>query len=412
MRDITLYENLLGLKPPWKVSGVDLDLAGKEVVVRVAVEEGVLWGCPVCTRRMHVHDWHERAWRHLDTCQFRTIIKARVPRVKCPEHGTTMVRVPWAEPNSRFTALFERLAIDLLRDCSIRAAARHLRLSWDECDHIKARAVARGLARKEEVASKAVCIDEKSVGRGHDYVTVVTKVTEAGPVLDFIGDGRDEHALDAFWAAQSPAGLEHIGCVCMDMWRPYIKSVAAHFPGGIGAIVHDPFHIIQHMNKAVDEVRRGELRVLSDEDAKALKGTRQMWLYGFERLPEKWNERMRAFKDSMFKTARAWRLKETLRALYQCADLAQARAFFDQWYRDAMRSKLGPVKKVARMLKSHLDQVLSFFIHRLTNAYSEGMNSIIQALIKRANGYRSRERLKRDLFFHLGALNLYPNTDQ
>ena len=137
-----------------------------------------------------------------------------------------------------------------------------------------------------------------------------------------------------------------------------------------------------------------------------------MWLYGFENLPEKWGERLRALKESQLKTARAWRLKETLRAMYQCENAAQASALFKQWYRDAMRSKLEPVKKVARMLKDHLPQVLSYFIYRVTNAYSEGMNSIIQVLIKRANGYRSRARLKRDLFFHLGALNLYPDITQ
>lgn len=409
MRDITLYESLLGIGPPWRIEKVDLRLEQGEVVLHVAVKEEVLWGCPECAQRMHVHDYHVRRWRHLDTCQCKTLIEARVPRVKCPEHGTAMVRVPWAEPHSRFTALFERLAIDLLRDCSITAASKHLRLSWDECDHIKAKAVERGLRRKGEVLGRALCIDEKSVGRGHDYVTVVTKVTESGPVLDYLGDGREEQALDGFWKASSTAVLEQVECVSMDMWKAYINAVEAHLPAGKQAITHDPFHIIQHMNKAVDDVRRQEVNLLSPDKGKALKGTRPMWLYGFENLPEKWDERLRALKDSQMKTARAWRLKETLRAMYQCENAAQAGALFTQWYRDAMRSKLAPVKKVARMLKNHLPQVLSYFIHRITNAYSEGMNSIIQALIKRANGYRSRERLKRDLFFHLGALDLYPS---
>jgi len=383
-----------------------------EVVLHVAVDGEALWGCPKCAQRMHVHDYHVRRWRHLDTCQCKTIIEARVPRVKCSKHGTRMVQVPWAEPHSRFTAMFERLSIDVMHDCSIQAARKHLRLSWDECDHIKARAVERGLRRKGEIATDTICIDEKSVGRGHDYITVVTKLTETGPVLDYIGDGREEQVLDAFWMAHSTAALESIVCVSMDMWKPYIKAVEANLPAGKQAITHDPFHIIQHMNKAVDAVRRQEANLLPFDEAKTLKGTRQMWLYGFENLPEKWGERLRALKESQLKTARAWRLKETLRAMYQCENAAQASALFKQWYRDAMRSKLEPVKKVARMLKDHLPQVLSYFIYRVTNAYSEGMNSIIQVLIKRANGYRSRARLKRDLFFHLGALNLYPDITQ
>lgn len=412
MRDIALYEQLLGLSRPWRVDRVDLRLEQGEIVVHVVVEEGALWGCPKCSQRMHVHDYHARRWRHLDTCQCKTIIECDVPRVRCPEHGTVMVKVPWSEPHSRFTAMFERLAIDLMRDCSITAACKHLRLSWDEGDHIKARAVDRGLRRKKEVIAPAICIDEKSVGRGHTYLTVVAKVTTSGPVLDYIGDGRDEHALDEFWKTSSPEALECIECVSMDMWKAYINAVEANLPAGKQAITHDPFHIIQHMNKAVDDVRRHEANLLSYEEARTLKGTRQMWLYGFENLPEKWEERLRALKDSQMKTARAWRLKETLRAMYKCETWAQADALFAMWYRDAMRSKLKPVKKVAHMLKAHLPQVLSYFIHRVSNAYSEGINSIIQALIKRANGYRSIERLKRDLYFHLGALDLYPEIAQ
>ena len=406
-----MYEALLGLEPPWRVEDVDLRLEQGEVVVRVE-PEGQRWACPECRVRMHVHDYAVRRWRHLDTCQFKTIIEARVPRVKCSEHGTTTVQVPWAEKHSRFTALFERLAIDMMHDCSIAAASKYLRLSWDETDHIKAKAVERGLRRKGVVPAKAICIDEKSVGRGHEYVTVVTKLTENGPLVDYIGDGREEAVLDGFWQAHDQAALEQIHCVSMDMWKPYINAVDAHLPAGKDAISHDPFHLIKNMNEAVDKVRRHEVALLPHEDGQALKGTRYMWLYGFENLPKKWTQRIRELKHSQMKTARAWRLKETLRAMYQCESWAQANAFFTDWYRDAMRSKLEPVKKVARMIKTHLVQVLNYFIHRVTNAYSEGFNSTIQALIKRANGYRTRQRLKRDLLFHLGGLDLYPSIAQ
>jgi transposase len=407
MKDTKMYETLLGLEPPWRVQDVQLQLSEGQVVVRVEAA-AQRWACPKCSARMHVHEHTLRRWRHLDTCQFKTIIEARIPRVRCPEHGTMTVQVPWAEKYSRFTALFERLAIDVMRDCSISAASKYLRLSWDEADHIKAKAVERGLKRKRPVAARAICIDEKSVSQGHDYVTVVAKLTMDGPIVDYIGDGRDEKALDGFWQAHNKTDLQGILCASMDMWKPYINSVTSNLPAGAAAISHDPFHIIKNMNKAVDEVRRYEVALLPYKESKDLKGTRYMWLYGFENLPDKWTQRLHALKESQMKTARAWRLKETLRSMYQCKSLTQAEAFFKDWYRDAMRSKLEPVKKVARMLKTHLQQVLNFFIHRVTNAYSEGFNSMIQGLIKRANGYRKRERLKRDLLFHMGGLDLYP----
>jgi transposase len=296
-------------------------------------------------------------------------------------------------------------------DCSIKTVSRYLRLSWDEVDGIKARGVARGLQRKGPVRARALCLDEKSVGQGHDYVTVVTKVTDETAFIDHIADGREEAALEPYWKTQPPEELEKIHCVSMDMWQPYMNSVAANLPAGKNAITHDPFHIVKNMNAAVDAVRRQEIALLPYAQGQELKGTRFMWLYGFENLPEKWNERLRALKDSQIKTARAWRLKETLRSLYQCESHVQATAFFHDWYRDAMRSKLDPVKKVAKCLKENICGVLNYFLFHVTNAYSEGINSTIQAIIKRANGYRNRERLKRDLYFHLGNLNMYPDVN-
>lgn len=407
MKDTKLYEQLLGLEQPWRVKDVDLELEAGEVVVSVEANKQQ-WGCPECGKKISIHDYAKRGWRHPDSCQFKTIISACVPRIKCSEHGTITVKAPWAEKHGRFTALFERLALDVLRDCSAEAARKYLRVRWDEIDHIKQKAVDRGLRRKGTVKAKASCLDEKSGGKGHDYLAVVAKVTENGPTVEYIGDGRGETALDAFWAGHDEETLKQINCASMDMWKAYINSVDKNLPAGKAAITHDPFHIIQNMNKALDQVRRREVVLLSSEQAKPLKGTRFMWLYGFENLPEKWNDCLKALKNSQMQTARAWRLKEQLRAMYQCETYAQAEAFFKDWNRDAMRSKLEPVKTVARMLKAHLPQVLNYFISRVTNAYSEGMNSFIQALIKRANGYRNRMRLKRDLFVHLGGLDLYP----
>jgi len=410
MKDTKLYEAALGLEYPWHVTSVNFQPEVGTVTVHVSTADQ-LWACPKCNQRMHVHDFETRQWRHLDTCQFRTIVEARVPRVKCNTHGTITVRVPWAEKHSRFTAFFERLAIDMLHDCSIKTVSRYLRLSWDEVDGIKARAVVRGLKRKESVRAKALCLDEKSVGQGHDYVTVITKVTEEAVFVDLITDGRDEKALDPYWKAQPPEELEKIQCVSMDMWQPYMNSVAANLPAGKDAITHDPFHIVKNMNAAVDAVRRQEIALLPYAQGQELKGTRFMWLYGIENLPEKWNDRLRALKDSQIRTARAWRLKETLRSLYQCESLVQATSFFHDWYRDAMRSKLDPVKKVAKCLKENISGVLNYFLFNITNAYSEGINSTIQAIIKRANGYRNRDRLKRDLYFHLGNLKMYPSVN-
>ena len=150
MKDIQLYEQILGLAAPWRVDEVKLKPTEQEIEVRVSFAD-TNWGCPECQQRMVIHDYEERRWRHLDSCQFKTVIVARVPVVKCPTHGTQTVAVPWAEKYGRFSRLFERLAIDVMLECSIRGACELLRISWDEADGIKQRAVKRGLARKTPV---------------------------------------------------------------------------------------------------------------------------------------------------------------------------------------------------------------------------------------------------------------------
>jgi transposase len=147
MRDFDLYQAVLGLKAPWTVVNVELDVKGEQVTVTVEAGAGP-YPCPECQEGVPGYDRKRRRWRHLDTCQFTTWIQADLPRVSCPTHGVKQIALPWAEPGSQFTAWFERLAIDLLRECSVKGAAGLLRITWDEAWGLKARAVARGLSRR------------------------------------------------------------------------------------------------------------------------------------------------------------------------------------------------------------------------------------------------------------------------
>ena len=186
MKDFELYQQRLGLSKPWCVEQVTLKAAAREVEVRVGYADTV-WGCPACPQRMHIHDYEERRWRHLDSCQFQTVIVSRVPVVTCSEHGTQTVAVPWAEKFGRFTRLFERLAIDVMLECSITGACAILGISWDAADGIKQRAVKRGLARKRPTVMPRLCGDEKSIGHGQNYVTLVAQVTEQQTTVQYVG---------------------------------------------------------------------------------------------------------------------------------------------------------------------------------------------------------------------------------
>jgi len=407
MKDFELYQQILDLREPWRVEAVSLNVQSKEVAVRVGYAD-TLWGCPQCQQRMHIHDYEERRWRHLDSCQFQTIIVSRVPVVKCPVHGCQTVAVPWAEKYARFTRLFERLAIDVMLECSITGACAILGISWNEADGIKQRAVKRGLARKQPAVMARLCVDEKGMGQGHDYLTIVARVSEERTTVEYVGEEREKESLDAFWQSLSAEQLAGVEAVAMDMWEPFVRSTLAHVPAATGKIVHDPFHLVKHMNEAVNDVRKNEHRRLLAAGDATLTGTRQLWLYGLENVPARQGPRFEQIYGINLQTSRAWIIKEVFRSFWLCDTVTEARGYFAQWYGWAIRSRLEPVKKVARMCKNHLDHILSFFAHRLTNGPIEGLNNKIQGLIKKAYGFRNKERFKTDIFFHLGGLDLYP----
>jgi transposase len=293
-------------------------------------------------------------------------------------------------------------------ECSIRGACEILGLSWDEADGIKQRAIDRGLRRRQVEPLRRLCIDEKAVGWGHQYVTIVSCADGKQAHVVAIEDDRQERSLNRFWRSLTKEQLAGIETVAMDMWEAFRNSTLRYVPGAEHKIVYDNFHVAKHMNKAVDEVRRGEHAVRLAAGDETLKGTRSLWLYGRENVPRKWARRFQALRAAVTKTARAWKVKELLRSFWACADEDDATAYFKAWCHDAMATRLEPVKKVVRMLKTHWDNIVTYFRYHLCNAAAEGINSRIQQLIQKACGYRNRDRFKRDVLFHLGGLDLHP----
>lgn len=404
----TLYATLLGVTEPWRVEQVEMKREAGEVHVTVALPTRTRWVCPECLAPAPIHDHQERTWRHLDTCQFKTFIHARVPRLSCPAHGIRQLTVPWAEPGSRFTALFEALAIDWLRQASMKAVARQLRLTWDEADGIQQRAVRRGLARRELQPLRYLGADETSYQKRHEYVTVVSDL-ERGQVIH-IADARGQAALDSFWTSLTPAQREAVEAVAMDMWEPYIRSTRTHLPEADSKIVFDKFHVAQHLGEAVDQVRRQEHRVLLSEGDPLLKGTKYRWLENPR--GRSWSEAcafnlLRALAP---RVGRAWALRQAAMALWNLRYPGAADRNFAAWYGWARRSQLEPMRKVAAMLKRHWANIRTFFHHRITNAGAEAINAKIQAVKRRACGFRNRERFRTAIYFHCGGLDLYPAT--
>ncbi|MDX1983985.1 MAG: ISL3 family transposase [Bryobacteraceae bacterium] len=408
MQDRQLYAAILGIQSPWSVERVELQLEAGEVHVHLRHDEGRLWPCPKCGAQCRLHDHQpERRWRHLDTCQYRTILHAEPPRSDCPEHGPRVVKLPWAEPGSRFTALFERLAIDWLEAASQKAVAELLALSWDEIHGIMERAVARGLARREAEPIPKLGVDEKAYRKGHKYFTLVNDL-ERNRVL-YVAEDRTQASLDGFWGTLTEQQKASVTAVAMDMWDPYLKSVRAQLDGADGKIVFDKFHIAQHLGEAVDRVRRRENKTLRAAGDDRLKGTRYDWLRHPAAMDPKDRREFAALRDSNLKTARAWALKEAAMALFGYVYERPARKHFRWWHGWAVRSRLGPMIDVARMLKRRLENVLTYLRHRITNAASESINSKIQWVKYTARGFRNKENFRTAIFFHCGGLDMAPS---
>ena len=203
---------------------------------------------------------------------------------------------------SRFTTLFERLAVDVLKECDVSGTSRLLRTSWDETWHLMERAVARGLAVKEPGAPAHIGVDEKSAGRGQDYITVVSDLDKG--TVEHIADERRTASLDGYFEHLTDEQLAGIEAVAMDMWEPYANSVRAHLVDADNKIVFDRFHVMGYLGKAVDTVRKQENRTLVAEGDKSLTGSKYLWLYSAENLPRRHRGRFAALRNADLKTGK------------------------------------------------------------------------------------------------------------
>ena len=409
MKDIELYHHLLGLQDPWFVSDVQINVNGQQVDVWVEHPKGLQWACPECGTEGKLHDHADyRVWRHLDSCQFRTFLHARPPRMICPEHGVRQVRLPWAERRSRFTLIFERFAIEVLVNTHIQAGRRILGISWDEAWHLMDRAVQRGLRSKPKRIISQLGVDEKHAGAGQDYVTIVCDLHRG--TVEEVTEGNNCASLEAYFDQLTDEQLQGIEAVAMDMAGGYINAVSGRLLNGREKIVFDRFHIMKLMNEAVDKVRKQEHKHLRHEGNPMLTGTKFLWLYGHERVPAKHWDWFASLRSAGLKTARAWAIKEMLRHLWKYKSRAWAQKYWKRWYFWATHSRLEPVKKIASTLKSFLYGVLNYCKHRITNAMTEGINSKIETLWKSACGFRNKQRFRTVILFHLGGLKLHPPT--
>ena len=409
MNDKELYKRILGINGSWEVTDVQLDIIKKEVLIQVEYKSEQPVNCPECQREAAKYDHKKRRWRHLDTCQMKTIIECEIPRTNCREHGIKQIAVPWAESNSRFTALFEALVITWMKEASIKAVGKAFGISWDQAAKIQEHAVERGMRRRAEGAVKEIGIDETSYQKRHEYVTILLD-REKDRVVEVLDDRKAE-SLDKWLQGRTKEEKEGYTSITMDMWNPYIKAVKDNVPGAEKKICFDHFHVSQHLNKGIDKVRAEEHRDLLKETGESpLTGTRYGWLKNAAAIDNRSRMDFMKLTRSKLRTARAWAIKETANRLwgYQYWGCAKkAWGYLCAWM---SRSRLKPMIKLSRMIKRYLWGIVNAITLKANNSMLEAKNGCIQKIKDMACGFGNRDRFKRAIMFHLGGLDMLPSA--
>ncbi len=406
MNDKKLYKEILGVSSPWEITKIELNIEKEKIDVYIDwpyLKDGV---CPKCGNTGKIHDRREeRMWRHLDTCQLKTIIHCRIPRVKCSEHKIKTMEVPWAEEMSHFTRQFEKIAIQFLDASENRSkTSKLLRLSWDEMNHIMTKAVKRGLSRRKNEDMKYISFDEKSFLKGQNYITVMSD-PEGKRILDVVKDRKNE-SVDKLWETLTEKQRNNLEGVSMDFWKAFITRAEKYAPQA--SIVHDKFHIMKYLNEAVDKVRRQENKDLKAQNDTTLVGTKYLWLKGKNNFTKQNRSDFRKLNKNQLGVGRAWNRKELFRHFWDYKYEKPASDFFNKWYFSATHSRLKPIIDVAKMIKRHFENIITYVKHRITNAFAEGINSKIQHIKATARGFRNFDNYRISILFYCGKLDMFP----
>lgn len=401
---LELFNRSIGVQSPWYVASVEFSKENKRLDITVDYKKGTKFRCPKCDgENIDIYDRETRSWRHLNHFEHDTYIHARVPRVWCHDcskkdgGGVHGIEIPWARKRGHFSYGFEAFVLQLVREMPVLAVARlvgeHDTRIWRIVHHYVKQ------ARDSQDVSDVhhIAIDETSISRGHNYVTVVADTQQKRAI--FVTPGKDASTIARFVEdfKEHAGNPSQIQTVCSDMSPAFISGIQKHFPQA--ALTFDKFHVTKVIGEAVDKVRREEQRTQP-----MLKHSRYIWLKNERNLTMKQKDRLQQLRYLNLKTAKAYQMMLTFKELWAQPKEA-AKAFLDKWYFWATHSRLKPMIDAARTIRRHQDGILSWFESGVNNALIESMNSLIQAMKRRAKGYRNVENYISMIYLLLGKLS-------
>jgi transposase len=395
-----LFSAALGLASPWKVVRTAFDVEAKRLDLFVDFSAGSRFACPECGKGgCAVHDTTEKEWRHLDFFQHLAFIHARVPRARCEACGVRLVTVPWARPGSGFTLLAEALILELARNMPVKPLAVMLGVDdktiWRVLEHY----VDAAVERLETAQVQRIGMDETSVRKHHDYLTLFFDFDRRR--LLFMAEGKGHETVAEFVAFLATHGgdAKRVREVSCDLSAAFQKGIREELPEA--SVTFDRFHIAKLLSDALDTVRRTEWR--KDQ---AIKGTRYLVLKSPDHLTAEQKVLLEQALARNANLAEAYRLKETFRDLYAQPSWEAGRGFLKAWLTMALGSGIKPMVKVAKTIRAYWSGILHWFVTRMTNGIMEGLNSLIQAAKRKARGYRNHKTFRLIAYLIAGKLDL------
>lgn len=376
------------------------------LLIRVRARARSRAHCSACGRRGPTYDHlAPRRFQFVPLWGLLVFFEYAMRRVACPRCGVKVEMVPWAEGKSPLTRSYAWFLARWAKRLSWKEVAETFRTSWDQVYSAVHMAVTWGLKHREMARIRAIGVDEILWQRGHRYLTVVYQIDAHCRRLLWVGLDRKKETLDGFFDDFGVQASKRLRFVCSDMWKPYLDVICERASRAIHVL--DRYHVVAKLNKAVDEVRAGEARRMkADGYEPVLKHSRWALLKNPWNLTATQNEKLADLLKYNLRTVRAYLLKEELQHLWSYRSSYWAGAFLDRWCTRALRSRIEPMQKMARTLRSHRALLLNWFAARgeISAGPVEGFNHKAKLTFRKAHGFRSFPVAKTALLHTLGKL--------
>ncbi len=405
-----LFEQAIGLQQPWFIESVAFDPERKRLDISINFTRGTKFPWRDADGSVEgeygAYDTVEKTWRHLNFFDHECYLHAWVPRLDTPK-GKRLLTPPWAGVSSGFTLLFEALLLQLATHMPVHAVSRLVNVSDHRLWSLLGHYVEGARATDDQSDVVSVGVDETSLKRGHNYMTLVVDLKRKRTLL--VTEGRDSGTIKRFAEDLAAHGgsVENIRTVSADMSPAFASGVAEHLPKA--EITFDRFHVIKLVNTAVDEVRRSEVKTHP-----ILKKKRYSFLKNWENLNDTQRTEIEQLELSSLKlkTIRALHMRESFQDIYEAESVEEFALLLDKWYYWASHSRLAPFKKLAGTIKKHRDGIIRWKQTQVTNGILEGFNSLIQAAKRKARSYSTPKTFAIMAYLHTGKLDfprLNPN---